>query len=145
MLDNLENRSTDLITPQITIEPIDLDRRMYAYDGSPEDWYALVKVPMGRSLWDFSLAEINRQDFRQLELILGSENFQTIVSTQGYVHPNHQFAGYQGEQNLYLYYYTRETQHPETRELILVSFGESQPGRYIAHIEGFWEVTGVDF
>jgi hypothetical protein len=145
MLDNLENRSTDLITPQITIEPINLVRRMYAYDGSPEDWDALVKVPMGIARWDFSLAEINRQDFKQLELILGSENFQTIVSTQGYVHPNHQFAGYQGEDDLSLYYYTRETSKPETRELILVSFGEYQPGRWIAHIEGFWQVIGVDF
>jgi hypothetical protein len=145
MLDNLENQSTDLITSQITIEPIDLVRRMYAYDSSPEDWNALVKAPMDRSLWDVSLAEICRQEFSQLESLLGTENFQTIVSMQDYVYFNPKFSGYRGEQNLSLYYYTRETQYPETRELILVSFGESQPGRYIAHIEGFWEVTGVDF
>jgi hypothetical protein len=59
---------------------------------------------MGRSLWDFSLAEISQQEFSQLELLLGTENFQTIVSTQGYVYPNPKFSGYRGEQNLYLYY-----------------------------------------
>lgn len=149
MLDNFENNSSDLVLSKITIEPIDLIRRMYVYDGSPEDWDALITISMGMSHWNFSLAELNRQDFSQLEVILGTKNFQTIIATQGYVYPRHQFSGFRGEGNLPLYYYTRDDmrdrQNSATHELILVSFGEFQPSRWIAHLEGLWKITGINF
>ena len=129
----------------ITVEPIDLVRRMDAYSGDPEDWDALVQVPMGLPHWAFSLAEIDRQPFSALKDILGEANFNKIVDTQGYRHPKNEFQTYVGEDGLAMRYYTREGDQPDSRELILVSFGEYQPQRWFAHVEGFWRVKGVDF
>jgi hypothetical protein len=142
ILDSLEMRSTD-----ISVKPVDLVRRMDVYDGSPgdDDWHTPIKVPMGISRWDFTLAEIDRQSFRQLRDILGAENFQKIVSTQGYLHPDNEFQSYRGEDNLSLHYYIRATDRSDTRELIIVSFGEFQPARWIAHIEGFWQLTAASY
>jgi hypothetical protein len=140
--------SKSMTTPRkakITIKPIDRVRHMAAYEGIVNDWNAPVKVPQGIPLWDFTLAEVDRQNFSQLEKILGTENFQTIVETQGYIRPKNELMGYCGEDNLPLHYYVRKTNKPGTYELILVSFGEYQPQRWIANIEGFWHVTGVKF
>jgi hypothetical protein len=133
------------MSSKITVEPIDLVRRMDAYSGDPEDWNALVQVPQGLPHWAFSLAEIDNQRFSALEGILGKANFDKIVETQGYVRPKNEMQSYVGEDGLPLHYYTREGDKPNSRELILVSFGEYQPQRWLAHIEGFWRVTGVDF
>jgi hypothetical protein len=137
--------SATMQSQKVTVKQIDLVRRMAAYDGIVNDWNATVKVPQGIPLWDFTLAEIDRQSFMQLEKILGTENFQTIVETQGYVRPKHELMGYRGEDNLPMHYYVRKTNKPGTYELILVSFGEYQPQRWIANIEGFWHVTGAKF
>jgi hypothetical protein len=140
--------SKPMTTPRkanITVKPIDLVRRMAAYDGIVNDWNATVKVPQGIPLWNFTLAEVDRQNFSQLEKILGAENFQTIMETQGYIRPKNELMGYRGEDNLPMHYYVRKTNKPGTYELILVSFGEYQPQRWIANIEGFWHVTGVKF
>jgi hypothetical protein len=134
-----------MTTPLITVEPIDLVRRMDAYSGDPDDWNALVQVPMGLPHWAFSLAEIDRQPFSALKNILGEANFDKIVAQQGYVRPKTEFQTYVGEDGLPLHYYTREGDRPDTRELILVSFGEYQPQRWLAHIEGFWRVSGINF
>lgn len=131
--------------PRIMVTAIDLTRLMDAYDGTIDDWYALVKVPLGPRYRDFALAEIDSQYFSELEDILGAENFNQIVETQGYVVPQGEFAVYKGEDDLQLRYYTRAIEESETRELIIVSFGEFQPGRWIAHVEGVWHVIGVDF
>ncbi len=131
--------------PRITVKAIDLTRLMDAYDGTVDDWYALVKIPLSPRYRDFALAEIDGQYFHELEDILGAENFHQIVETQGYVVPQGEFDVYKGEDNLMLRYYTRATEEPGTRELIIASFGEFQPGRWVAHVEGVWQVTGVDF
>jgi hypothetical protein len=133
--------------PKYSVKPVDLMRRMGAYDGSPDgnDWDAPIAVPMGISRWDFTLAEIDRQDFKQLRDLLGEANFETIVNTQGYMHPQHEFASYCGDDDLAMRYYIRETDQPNIRELILVGFGEFQPGRWIANIEGFWQVRSLPF
>jgi hypothetical protein len=130
---------------QYRIEPINLTRRMDAYDGSPDgnDWYAQIAVPMGIPRWNFTLAEIDRQSFSQLQEILGAENFQKIVATQGYIHPLTQLGGYRGEDNLQLRYYIRATDRSAISELVIVSFGEYQPSRWLAHIEGLWQITEV--
>jgi hypothetical protein len=131
-----------IIPPTFTVVPVDLTRRMNTYDGSPDgdDWHTPIRVPMGIPRWDFTLAEIDRQSFKQLRDILGEENFQTIVSTQGYLHPQNEFSDYCGEDNLPLRYYIRTTDRPDIHELILVSFGEYQSSRWLAHIEGFWHL-----
>ncbi len=129
--------------PQWRVEAWDLTRRMGAYDGclGDVDWERSIQVPMGISRWNFTLAEIDRQDFGQLKAELGEKNFQTIVSTQGYVHPEDESSCYRGDDELPLYYYFRDTDSPNVRELILVGFGEMQPQRWNANIEGIWQVT----
>lgn len=131
--------------PTITVKPFDLTRRLAVYDGSPEDWYAPVSVPMGLPHWTFTLAEIDGQSFARLEIILGTGNFNRMLETQGYVRPQTEFEDYWGECRLPLRYYTRESKEAGICELILVSFGEFQPMRWIANIEGIWQVTGADF
>lgn len=130
---------------QYRVEPIDLTRRMDAYDGSPDgdDWYAQIAVPMGIPRWNFTLAEIDGQSFSQLQDLLGAENFQKIVATQGYIHPLTHVGEYRGEDNLSLRYYIRATDRSVIRELFIVSFGEYQPARWLAHIEGLWQITEV--
>lgn len=129
----------------VTISPIDLVRRTRAYDGpEPQDWTQKIEVPLGKPDWAFSLAEIDRHPFKNLLDLLGAANFQEIVETQGYAHPKTEFDVYSGQDRLPLYYYTRDDDASDARKLVLVSMGEYQPGRYIAHIEGFWRVKNAD-
>jgi hypothetical protein len=128
------------------VKSFDLIRRMDAYDGSPdgEDWNCPVKVPMRISRWDCTLAEIDRQDFKQLREQLGDANFQTIVETQRFVHPQNELSTYRGEDDLPLRYYIRKADQVKVNDLILVSFGEFQPCRWVAHIEGIWQIIEED-
>ena len=129
--------------PKIIVELLDLTRQIRIYDDSPEDWNTPVQMSIGLSIWSFSLAEIDRQNFSQLEEILGAENFNTIVETQGFAHPSYEFKIYRGEDNLPLRYSLRASQYPNIHELVIISFGEFQPNRWIAHVEGTWHVSGV--
>ena len=88
-----------------SLEVVDLTRRMGAYDGclGDEDWDCPIQVPMGISRWNFTIAEIDRQDFRQLKAELGEQNFKTIVDTQGYVYPDDESSCYRGNNDLPLY------------------------------------------
>ncbi len=130
----------------VTVEPIDLVRRKYAYDGrEPDDWYAPVQVPMGKPAWAFSLAEVDANPFKDLLGLLGKDAFDQIMQKQGYSYPKGEFETYTGEDKLALYYYTRDDEQADARKLIIVSSGEYQPGRIMAHVEGFWRVTGVKF
>lgn len=130
----------------ISVEPVDLVRRMQAFDGpSPNDWNAPVQVPMGKKEWAFSLAEIEKNKFEKLIDLLGQENFDKIMEAQGYVYPKGPFATYVGEDKLPLYYYTRKSDQAGATELVIVSSGEFQPGRQMAHVEGFWRVKGRSF
>jgi hypothetical protein len=140
-------KPTDFPTPKnVKIEPIDLVRRMRAYDGrEPDNWDAPVQVPMGKPTWAFSLAEVNRNPFENLKGLLGKEAFDLIMEKQGYVYPEGPFDTYIGESDLPLHYYTRDDEQADARKLIIVSMGEFQPGRIICHIEGFYRVWGVNF
>jgi hypothetical protein len=130
----------------IKVEPIDLVRRMHAFDGrDPDDWDAPVQVPMGKPTWAFSLAEVNRNPFENLRKLLGKAGFDLIMEKQGYVYPEGPFGTYLGEDDLELRYYTRDDEQPGARKLIIVSMGEFQPGRIKCHIEGFYRVWGVNF
>lgn len=124
----------------IAIAPLNLAQRMPVYDGSPEDWHQPINLPIGQPHWAFTLAEIESQGFAQLKDILGSSPFQIILETQGYTHPKTLFEGYRGADNLPLYYYTRSNPQDDTWNLILISWGEYQPMRWIAYLEGIWQV-----
>jgi hypothetical protein len=95
---------------------------------------------MGMPQWHLTLAEIDRQDFRHLKAHLGEENFQAIVQTQGYLSPSVEEASYQGSDHLPLHYAIRETPQPQIRALIIIGFGEFQPSRWLAQIEGVWQI-----
>ncbi|MGI0495295.1 hypothetical protein ACN4EG_26245 [Alkalinema pantanalense CENA528] len=140
-----ENPPAATLAPKVTVQPFDLMRRMDAYQGSPDgdDWHSPVKVPMGLARWNFTLAEIDRQTFEQLRDRLGEANFQTIVGTQGYEHLQNDGSTYRGEDNLPLHYYIRETDQAGISDLILVSFGEFQPSRWMAHVEGIWQIVAA--
>jgi hypothetical protein len=131
---------------KFTIQPIDLVRRLAVYDGCLEDddWHTPIAVPQGIPRWNFTLAEIDPQDFKQLRERLGDETFQAIATTQGYLHPPNECSSYRGNDNLPLHYYIRETHQPHIQDLILVSFGEFQPMRWLAHIEGVWQIIKVE-
>ncbi|MBD2329137.1 hypothetical protein [Alkalinema sp. FACHB-956] len=128
---------------EVSVNVWDLTRRMGAYDGdiTEDDWEHPIPVPMGISRWNFTLTEIDRQDFRQLREALGEKNFHEIVTTQGYLDPDDESLCYRGDDDLPLYYYFRQTDVPTVRELFLVGFGEVQPQRWNANIEGIWQVT----
>jgi hypothetical protein len=128
--------------PELTVKPLDLTRRMDVYKGDPDgdDWNQPISVPMGMPRWDFTLAEIDRQDFQQLQALLGEANFQTIVGTQGYSQPQNPGESYRGDDDLPMRYYLRKTDQANVQELILVGFGEFQPCRWVAHIEGIWYI-----
>jgi hypothetical protein len=130
---------------KVEVEPIDLVRRTRAYDDVEPDYTVKIQVPLGKPAWAFSFAEIIRNPFKNLRDILGEEAFDQIMKKQGYAYPKGEFATYTGEDRLPLYYYTRDDEVEGARKLILVSMGEFQPGRYKAHVEGFWRVTGVQF
>lgn len=128
---------------KITVKALDLSRITHVYDGNPENWHTSVTMPMG--LPEFTLAEIDRQNFSELEAILGTENFNIIITAQGYVRPQTQFETYRSADGLPIQYYVRPGKLSGIYKLILVSFGEFQPCRWIANLEGIWHVTGIDF
>jgi len=131
--------------PEVKVEPIDLVRRLNAYDGlEPADYRQKVQVPKGLPQWAFSFSELDSHHFKQLRDKLGQENFDKIIDKMGYKRPVTEFQTYTGHDGLPLHYYIRAGDKPGTQELILVSFGEYQPARYMAHIEGFWRIYGAD-
>jgi hypothetical protein len=128
-----------------TLAPIDLTCRP-AFDGrEPDDWDAPLHVTGAGYALTFSLAEVQRHPFIALKTLLGEDAFEAIMQAQGYRHPQGQWETYVGADRLPLYYFTREGLQPETFYLVLVSTGEYQPGRVIAHVEGVWQVVGTSF
>jgi hypothetical protein len=130
----------------VKVEVLDTTRRKNAYDGvEPADYSAKIKVPMGRLDYAFSISEIVHQPFSKLKTLLGDPAFDKIVETQGYKIPKGEFGTFVGEDSLSLYFYTRPDDKPDAVKLLLVSWGEYQPGRYIAHCEGIYRITGASF
>ena len=130
----------------VKVEVLDTTRRKNAYDGvEPADYAAKIKVPMGRLDYAFSISEIVHQPFSKLKAILGDAVFDKIVEAQGYRIPKGEFETFVGEDNLSLYFYLRPDEKPDAVKLLLVSWGEFQPGRYMAHCEGIYRITGASF
>ena len=126
------------------VEALDLTRRMHAYDGvEPQDWHAPIPVPQAGRDFAFSFAEIAGQPFVKLQSLLGSAAFDTIVEKQGYRIPKGEFEVFTGEDDLPLYYCIRPDSPADAVKLVIVSMGEYQPCRYMAHVEGIWRVTGA--
>lgn len=129
----------------IRVELLDTTRR-YAFDDfEPQDYRQSLQVPNGQPEWAFSFSEIVKQPFAELQDILGDAAFEAIVTKMGYRHPKTEFHTYVGDDDLQLYYYVREDEMQGAKKLFLVAFGEFQPARYMAHVEGIWRVHGDAF
>ena len=129
----------------ITVTSLDTTRRKSVYDGPEPDWTQRIPIPLARPDYAFSFAEIAANPFSKLRPILGLGPFTDIVRQQGYRDPDWELPIHRGEDGLPLHYYLRPDPHPSSVKLLLVSFGELQPARYLAHFEGIYRVTGARF
>lgn len=132
----------DEFTPQMI--PLDLSRGRYAHDGlEPDDYSLLLELPGGKPSQRFSLSEICRNPFEALRGILGGPPFDLLVTAHGFRIPVGEFQTWVGESGLSLYYFMRDADVPGKHELVVVAFGEFQPSRYMAYIEGIWLVSNL--
>ncbi len=130
----------------ISVDLLDKTRRTNAYDGFEITNSAQkIKVPMGKADWAFTLSDFEKNKFVLLKERLGDSAFEKIVKVQGYKMPKNEFETFTGTDGLPVYFYTRPDKHKNAVVVILVSYGEYQPSRYIAHIEGIWRVKGKTF
>jgi hypothetical protein len=126
----------------VKVEPLDKTRRVGAYDDVEPDWNLKIAVPMGKPAFAFTFNEIYKSPFVKLKDVLGEAAFDKIVEEQGYRVPKGEFETWVGTDKLPLYFYVRPDEKEGAVKLLLVSMGEYQPGRYMAHVEGIWRVTG---
>jgi hypothetical protein len=130
----------------ITVTALDTTRRKHVFDGvEPADWTQRIQIPLARPDDAFSFAEIAGNPFAKLQPILGLGPFADILRHQGYRDPDWELPIYRGEDGLPLHYGLRPDPQPASVRLLLVSFGEFQPARYLAHVEGIYRVTGARF
>lgn len=133
-------------TVAATVEQIAKTRHAAVYDGFElTDNKAKIKIPKGKPEWTFTLSDFDNKKFAQLKGILGEAAFQKITKKQGYKVPQNEFQSFAGIDNFGVYYFTRPDKQEGVTILILVSYGEYQPARYIANIEGIWRVKGAGF
>jgi len=129
---------------KVEVRALDTTRRKYVYDDvEPRDWNQKITIPLARPDYAFSFAEVADNTFIKLQSLLGEDAFNEIVESQGYRIPKGEFETYKGDDNLPLHYYLRPDNRPHSVKLMLVSWGEYQPGRYVANFEGIYLVTGA--
>ena len=130
----------------VSVSLLDKTRRTNAYDGFEiTDPHQKIQVPMAKADWAFTLADFDKNKFVLLKERLGATAFEKIIKAQGYKIPKNEFETFKGTDGLPLYFYTRPDKQKNAIVVILVSYGEYQPSRYIAHIEGIWRVKGAVF
>lgn len=128
----------------VLVEPVDLDPRTCLFDGlEPSDGSLRFAVPGGPPRWSFTLHELGRGRFADLEGLLGGAAFAGILAAHGFRVPRTPVEVYVGTDRLALHYVLREDDDPEASTLLVVAFGEFQPARYVAHLEGIWRLRGV--
>jgi len=130
----------------VGVEHLAKTRHTAVYDGFEiTDNKTKIKIPKGEPAWTFSLADFDNNKFVKLKAILGEAAFQKIIKKQGYKVPQNDFQSFTGIDNFAVHFVTRPDKQKGTTILILVGYGEYQPARYIAHIEGIWRVRGAKF
>jgi hypothetical protein len=123
------------------VRPLDLTTKKYVYDGfEPDDWYQPNPLNYEKMDWYFTFAELTKNKFENLYLFLGKESFEKIIQLQNIQPPITEFQIFKGVSGLELYYFLAEIESSDNQALILISFGEFQPARYMAHLEGIWEI-----
>jgi hypothetical protein len=83
------------------------------------------------------LKDFAANNFEDLAHIIEKPAFDFIVKTGGFITDGGFLNLYKGSYNLRLYYYKKNN------TIIILAYGEFQPGRYMLWVEGIW-VMGLD-
>jgi hypothetical protein len=129
---------------RMQVQALDLTTQKYVFDGEePNDWYQPIQLPYEPADWHFTLAELTQNPFQNLRSLLGEASFAQIIEAQNTKPPTNEFQVYEGSTGLQLYYFLPKmtADSPDYQALILISFGEFQPARYMAHLEGLWKIA----
>jgi len=127
----------------IQLKSIDLKGKASVYDDTEPDWKKPVAIPKGKPEWAFTFAEL--KTFKDLKAKIGEGPVNQIMKAHKFPIPKKEFDGYRGKDRLDLHYYVRPGPKAGVHLLFVVSMGEYQPARYMAHLEGIWEVKGAKF
>lgn len=127
----------------ISLKPIDLKGKSSVYDDTEPDWKKPIVIPKGKPEWAFTFAEA--KPFKELKDKLGESNFKSLMAKHKFKMPKTEFDGYKGKDGLPLHYYVRPGAAAGQHLLFIVSLGEYQPARYMAHLEGIWLLSGAEF
>lgn len=127
----------------IQLHATDTPPQRYIFDGfEPQDWneeMALLPLfPFLRFTW----AELAGQPLRALQSLVSASSFKQIVENQHIAVPRNEWQTYRGMDGLPTYYLQKYDEKRNVSLLVLISFGEYQPSRYIAHLEGVYETIG---
>lgn len=131
----------DLLAEGVRLKPVDLKGKASVYDDTEPDYKKPIPIPQGKSDWSFTFGEL--KSFKTLKEKLGEPQVNQIMTKHRFKIPQGEFGGYRGKDGLALHYYVRPAAKTGTQLLFIVSMGEYQPARYIAHLEGIWEVSGA--
>ena len=117
------------------IKSLNLNRKVCLYDGfEPDDYQQEFHLADEYANINFTLSEIINQPFKNLRNVLDSENYDHLAALQQLKNPNTEWETFVGSNDLSLYYFVRGD------KLILVSFGEFQPARYMVYLESVWQI-----
>lgn len=135
--------ATAVFAGTISLKPVDLKGKSSVYDDTEPDWKKPIAIPNGKPEWAFTFAEA--KPFKELKDKLGMSNFKTLMAKHRFKMPKTEFDGFKGRDGLPLHYYLRPGAAAGQQLLFVVSLGEYQPARYIAHLEGIWQLSGAEF
>ncbi|MFO1469983.1 MAG: hypothetical protein U1F27_02940 [Turneriella sp.] len=135
--------ATAVFAGTISLKPVDLKGKSSVCDDTEPDWKKPIAIPNGKPEWAFTFAEA--KPFKELKDKLGMSNFKTLMAKHRFKMPKTEFDGFKGRDGLPLHYYLRPGAAAGQQLLFVVSLGEYQPARYIAHLEGIWQLSGAEF
>ena len=128
---------------EVTVRSADLIRRLDIYDGPEQELYQTELEIPGSGGIVFKGGQLLSHRFQELKSILGEEVFDRIVEEQGYLIPKGPYYAWKGNDDLEVFFFFYQFPKVEYATLVLVSWGEIQPTRYIVNIEGIWELEGL--
>lgn len=74
-------------------------------------------------------------NFEDLQQSINNDDFESIVKTGGFAPDGGFLKLYKNSDGLRLYYYKKNS------TIIVLAYGEFQPGRYKLYMEGVWEIN----
>ncbi len=104
------------------------------FDGGEREFYELIlKVPTIDEL-SFATSDFYSNPIERLEEQVDSQLFNQIKNEGGFAKSTSFLENYVGKDELNLYYALK------SEYLVIVSFGEIQPARFLMYLEGIWLV-----